>query len=128
MPKQAILNNRTVLEAALEGLELKRARLDEQIAEIRSLLGQRKRGRPRRNAAAPVSPTEPKAKRRRFSAATRRRMSEAQKRRYAQAREPKEEEQPSTPAKKAGRKTSRKKPARKTPRKTAAAATAPTTE
>jgi len=59
MPKQAILNERTVLKAALEGLELKRARLDEQIAVIHSVLGKRKRGRPRRHAAADSAELRP---------------------------------------------------------------------
>lgn len=72
------IRNHALLTAALEGLELQKKRLDEQIQEVRSLLGKGRRGRPpgsnhRRGAG-------------RLSAAARRRIAAAQKRRWAEYR------------------------------------------
>ena len=49
MPRTArTVQNHSLLTAALEGLELQRQRIDEQIQEVRSLLGKApgRRGRP----------------------------------------------------------------------------------
>jgi hypothetical protein len=63
-----------ILEAALAGLEFQRQRVDQQIAQVRSLL----RPAPKkRTAQAPAKP------RRTMSAGARRRISAAQKKRWA---------------------------------------------
>jgi hypothetical protein len=69
-----------LLEMALKGLEADRARLDEEILEIKSELGHR----PAAMGTAAVS-TAP-AKRRTMSAEARKRISEGMKRRYAELR------------------------------------------
>jgi hypothetical protein len=76
------LQDRSFLVAALEGLELQRNRIEEQIRQIRAMLGAR-RGR----VATPLLATVAKpAKRRQLSAAARRRIALAQKRRWAEYR------------------------------------------
>jgi len=73
------LQSDELLEAALAGLQLRRQQLDEQIMEVRSLLGRgaARRGRP---------PGAAKNGRSRLSAAARRRIAAAQKRRWAEYR------------------------------------------
>ncbi len=79
-------NNEELLRAALDGLEMQRNRVEEQIMQVRSLLNgaPRRRGRPpsRTNAAASVGPR----KRRTMSLAARKRIAAAQKRRWAEYR------------------------------------------
>jgi hypothetical protein len=77
--------DRSVLEAALEGLEAQRVRLDEQISRVRSLLGSPGRGRPHvPSAGADLVPSVAGAlKKRTMSAAARRRIAAAQKKRWA---------------------------------------------
>jgi hypothetical protein len=82
----SVNKNAPLLEAALEGLELQKARIEEQIREVQSLLG-------RRGAARRTAPKEPEAaapaatrKRRRLSPAARKRIAAAQKRRWAEYR------------------------------------------
>ena len=73
----------TLLTAALEGLELQRRRIEEQISQVKALLGKAGGQRAERKpAAAPPK----KGKKRELSAAARRRISVAQKRRWAQFR------------------------------------------
>lgn len=83
------IQNHSLLAAALEGLELQKQRIDEQIQEVRSLLGKTpgRRGRPPGsiNGAAKTR-TAPAAKRARLSAAARKRIAAAQKRRWAEYR------------------------------------------
>ncbi|MGB9606613.1 MAG: hypothetical protein ACP5U2_07340 [Bryobacteraceae bacterium] len=78
--------NRELLAAALEGLQLQRERIEEQIRKVRELLGVR-RGRPPA-AAKPVvkAPAAAPAKRRTLSAEARKRISLAQKKRWAEYR------------------------------------------
>ena len=72
MPRRKLLDT-AILEAALEGLELQRQRLEAQIAQVRGLVA------PRRVPAA-----EPAAKpKRTISAAGKQRIAEAQRRRWA---------------------------------------------
>lgn len=81
------IRNDSLLAAALEGLELQKQRIDEQIREVRSLLGKGpgRRGRPA--AVANGTTTEPAAKRGgRLSASARKRIAAAQKRRWAEYR------------------------------------------
>lgn len=70
----------SLLAAALEGLELQKQRLDEQIAEVRLLLGKGpgRRGRPP-GSGSKRGPG-------RMSAAARKRIAAAQKRRWAEYR------------------------------------------
>lgn len=78
MPRANSIGNNALLTAALEGLELQKKRIDEQIQEVRSLLGKGRRGRP------PSS--NHKRGTGRLSAAARRRIAAAQKRRWAEYR------------------------------------------
>jgi hypothetical protein len=77
------VQNQSLLTAALEGLELQRQRIDEQIKEVRALLGRTngRRGRPPAAVAAPR-----KRGPGRLSAAARKRIAAAQKRRWAEYR------------------------------------------
>jgi DNA-binding IclR family transcriptional regulator len=82
----------TFLAAALEGLELQKQRIEEQIRQVRAMLG--KRG-PAPAAAAPVAVAAAESKparKRNLSEAARRRIAAAQKKRWAAFRK---EQQPS---------------------------------
>lgn len=89
VPK-SVTDDPSFLNAALEGLELQRKRIEEQIATVKSLLGRKSPGRP--SAAAAVVVTEAGAgasaprKKRTLSAAARKRIAEAQKKRWAEFR------------------------------------------
>ena len=74
-----------VLNAALAGLEAQSRKIDEHIAQVRSLLGigEKRRGRPPKAASEVTEHAEPAAKKRRFSAATRAKMRAAQQKRWA---------------------------------------------
>lgn len=77
------------LAAALEGLKIQRARIDEQIALVQSMMGKRGPGRPPASASiAAVAPAP--ARKRRLSAAARARIAAAQKKRWAEYRKQKE--------------------------------------
>jgi hypothetical protein len=81
MPQTAkAIRDHSLLTAALEGLELQRRRIEEQIQEVRLLLGKGtgRRGRP--------SGSGHKSRSGRMSAAARRRIGAAQKRRWAEYR------------------------------------------
>lgn len=69
-----------IISAAIDGLQAKRLKLDDQIAELRAML----KGAPSNNGA---SASESRGRRGgRFSAAARAKMAEAQRRRWAKAR------------------------------------------
>ena len=70
-----------LLELALKGLQAERARIDDEIADIRRQLG----GRSVAMGGGEV-PTPFKRKRRKMSAAARKKISEAMKRRFAAIR------------------------------------------
>jgi hypothetical protein len=72
------MKDRNLLTAALEGLELQKQRIEEQIQQVRGMLGVR-RGRPPAAAKAPVEA----APKRELSVAARKRIALAQKRRWA---------------------------------------------
>jgi hypothetical protein len=77
------MQDESLLTAALEGLEFQKRRIEEQIQEVRSLLGKgtgRRRGRP------PRTSLNGKPARRTLSDAARRRIAAAQKRRWAEYR------------------------------------------
>jgi uncharacterized protein (DUF1800 family) len=92
----AQLDQKALYEAALEGLELQKQRIEEQIAAVRSLLGGKKPAAPAAAsvAAAPAAaPAKKKAKKgarkRVLSAEARKRIAEAQKKRWAAFRKDK---------------------------------------
>jgi len=99
MPRQTLLTDRVLLQAALDGLESQRQRVEDQIAEIRTRLGRRGPGRPKK-VAATTSPT----KRHPISASGRKRIAAAQRKRWAEAKEAQKPEQPKEAAKPAGKK------------------------
>jgi hypothetical protein len=84
MPTQRLTNE--IINAAIEGFEAQKKRIDGQIAELRSFL-----------TVGPAETAEPAATRKRgkFSDATRLRMKEAQQRRWARI---KGESEPAAPA------------------------------
>jgi hypothetical protein len=90
MAKKSAPPNYEILEAALQGLEAQKQKLDEQIAQVRSMLGRRV-GRPSKNAhlqngggTAPGRAGQ--GKRRNLSAEARKRIAAAQKKRWADFR------------------------------------------
>ena len=87
MPEQNLTPE--ILNAALEGFEAQRARLDVRIAEVRRLLG----ARPQQ----PTAPAEAPKPRRKMSAAGRKRISDATRKRWAEYHRKKAEA--ATPAK-----------------------------
>ena len=81
-----ISDDPVLLQAALEGFELQRQRIDEQISQLRVLLGKRK---PRiagelKGAAKPEP--QPAKSRRKLSVAARKRIADAQKKRWVEFR------------------------------------------
>jgi hypothetical protein len=83
--------SKEILEAAVQGLELQRQRLDEQIEQVRSLLGKRPAGRPAKNASAKEAASTSESssrgtKKRTLSAEARKRIAAAQKKRWANFR------------------------------------------
>jgi len=81
MPRSAkSLQNASFLAAALEGLDLQRKRIEEQIAQVRAMLGGKKV-----SVGASAAPAKP-ARKRVLSSAARRRIAAAQKKRWAEYR------------------------------------------
>lgn len=81
-PRKTTVDNTALLEAALEGLELQKSRVEEQIAEVRRMLGG-KASKPVKGS--PVTAVAPAAatKKRELSPAARKRIAAAQKKRWA---------------------------------------------
>jgi len=77
------LKDATLLAAALEGLELQKSRIEDQIAEVKSALG---RGGMKKAASAAAAPRAKSGRKRRLSAAARARIAAAQKKRWAEYR------------------------------------------
>jgi hypothetical protein len=79
------------LEAALVGLEVQKQKIEEQIAEVRTILGQRPAAGPKKAGAAPAAvaaapaaaPAGRKRARRKLSEEARKRIAAAQKKRWA---------------------------------------------
>lgn len=83
MPRVAKpLQDSSFLAAALEGLEMQKKRIEEQIQQVRVMLG----GRAGRPVAGGVLALDKPARKRRLSAAARKRIAMAQKRRWAEYR------------------------------------------
>jgi hypothetical protein len=82
------IRDQSLLTAALEGLQLQKQRIDEQIREVRSLLGKTpgRRGRPRGTSGNAASNAADAGKRTRLSPSARKRIAAAQKRRWAKYR------------------------------------------
>lgn len=79
--------NREILQAALQGLEAQRQRLDEQIAQVRSMMGQRVGRAPKAALADETQSADGDGKKRRtLSAEARKRIAAAQKKRWANFR------------------------------------------
>jgi hypothetical protein len=118
-----------VLRAALVGLEAQKARLDEQIEQVREALGDGssslgRRGRPANRTAEPSAVRDtPKTSRSEITSAAKKRIAEAQKKRWAAWRTAKAEAE-----KAATKKPSRpKRPAVKQAKTMSKKATAPVT-
>ena len=102
--------DKSLLEAALEGLELQKARIEDQIRNVRRMLGGKPGSAPA--AIAPVATAAPAStsaapRRRELSAAARERIAAAQKRRWAAFR--KKSATKTAPAKTAASKGKEKK-------------------
>jgi len=72
-----------LLQAAIEGFELQKERIDEQISQLRALLGKR---RPQAAGAEKAEHASNGGGRRKLSAAARKRIAAAQKKRWAEFR------------------------------------------
>jgi hypothetical protein len=83
-PKQAVADP-AFLSAALEGLELQRQRIEEQIRYVKTLLGRKRPGGVPSQAGVAAKP----AAKRDLSPAARKRISAAQKKRWAKFRKEK---------------------------------------
>ena len=84
--KIQVTTDASLLEAALEGLELQKRRIDEQIEEVHRMLGKRSLRNPKAAPAAKAEPTGAAPRRRKLSAAARTRIAAAQKKRWADYR------------------------------------------
>jgi peptidoglycan hydrolase CwlO-like protein len=84
MPRTSGAPNQEILEAALHGLEAQREKLDEQIAQVRRLLGSRGSRRTKAATAGDVdTPAKSGRKKRTLTAEARKRIAAAQKKRWA---------------------------------------------
>ncbi len=98
MEKQAASLTSDVLHAALEGLEARKRSIEEQLEQVRAMLGiradgQKRRGRPPLAAVPSEDPSIPEQaprKRRRLSAEARARIAAAQRKRWATKKQSKE--------------------------------------
>jgi hypothetical protein len=84
------LQDPAFLAAALEGLELQRKRIDDQIAAVRAMLGGKKATASA--ASAPSSAAAPSRRKRVLSEEARQRIAAAQKKRWANFRKGKKSE------------------------------------
>jgi hypothetical protein len=85
-PRKSSVDNTALLEAALQGLELQKSRIDAQMSEVRRMLGRRTaQTAPQAAAAAPAAAKKTR-KKRELSPAARKRIAAAQKKRWAEYR------------------------------------------
>ena len=85
MPRSTAAPSKDILEAALQGLEAQREKLDEHIAQVRAMMGGRP-GRPPKAAAAAAKhapETRTARKKRVLTPEARKRIAAAQKKRWA---------------------------------------------
>jgi hypothetical protein len=84
MPRTSAPPNKEILEAALQGLEIQKEKLDEQIAQVRSLIGRRVGRPPKGNDSGSQSPARQHGRKKRvLSPEARKRIAAAQKKRWA---------------------------------------------
>jgi hypothetical protein len=85
MPRKSAAPSKEILEAALQGLEAQRHKLDEQIDQVRAMMGRRVGRPPKGNGADPNAPkgAAPTRKKRSLSSEARKRIAAAQKKRWA---------------------------------------------
>jgi hypothetical protein len=91
MAKAGNIVDNSIYQAALEGLELQKQRIDDQIKQVRALLTGTRKTNKAAPAPASVKAGAPK-KRRKLGASAKKRISEAQKKRWAAFREKQEGE------------------------------------
>jgi hypothetical protein len=84
--KTPLTTNASLLEAALEGLEIQKRRIDEQIQEVHRMLGRRGPRSPKTEAASRPESSASAPKKRELSPAARKRIAAAQKKRWADYR------------------------------------------
>ena len=110
MPTQTGRLSADLLHAALAGLEAQSRKIDEQIAQVRAMLGTgpKRRGRPPKSESASPE-VQPAGRKRRFSAATRAKMREAQQRRWAAVKGTSTEAPAKAPAKAAAKAAPKKR-------------------
>ena len=78
MPRTKSVHDQALLQAALEGLELQKQRIEDQIREVRSRLSPSRRGA----AGAKTAAAAPRRRRSPLSAEARKRIAAAQKKRW----------------------------------------------
>ena len=83
MPKQTGGLSPDVLQAALHGLEARKQAIEEQIRQVRSMLGGASAAEPATPSAARKIATPAAPKKRKLSAAGRKRIAEAARKRWA---------------------------------------------
>ncbi len=86
MAKVSAAPSKEILEAALQGLEAQRERLDEQISQVRAMIGGRtgrKPGRPANTGSVREAANHTPRKKRVLTPEARKRIAAAQKRRWA---------------------------------------------
>ena len=85
---RGVAGDQSLMQAALEGLEAQRSRIEEQIQQVRTMLGQKRRGRPpaASTTANESAGSKPERKKRVLSVAARKRIAAAQKKRWANFR------------------------------------------
>jgi hypothetical protein len=122
MPTQPL--DESLLQAALEGLEIQRQRIHDQIAQVQTLLGRRGPGRPpaaETAAAEPASAPRKRRKRRTLSAEGRAAIVAALKKRWAAKKQKAATTRkvgksgPAKPVKKTANKRAAKTPAKSSP-------------
>ena len=82
------VDNQALYQAALEGLEIQRQKIEDQMRQVRAMLGVGRPGR-KPQAASPAPAAKPAGKKRELSAAARKRIAAAQKKRWAEFRKKK---------------------------------------
>ena len=81
-----LINDPNLLAAALEGLSLQKDRIEDQIRQLRGLLGKKSPGRPAKSASVAAASVAKPKRRRKMSSAARKRIAEAQKKRWSEYR------------------------------------------
>ncbi len=83
MAKANAAPSREILEAALQGLEAQRDRLEEQISQVRGMMGGGRPGRPAGTGSRHIEGRDAERKKRVLTPEARKRIAAAQKKRWA---------------------------------------------